>query len=104
MANVGHKSDLQDNSLQDLAPAKRSRNPLGWILLSGDLIALFISWVASNVIFFTVPIYTTFIGPNKLPVVEIFSVERFIVVLGVLFLFAWQGPYRDRIHYYFQLQ
>jgi Undecaprenyl-phosphate galactose phosphotransferase WbaP len=82
----------------------RPRNERGWVMFLGDFIAIMLSWYAANVIFFKIPIPTTFIGPDRIPVIEILSLERTAVLIGVILLFKQMGHYKDRIHYFFQLR
>ncbi len=70
----------------------------------GDVIAIALAWYVANRIYFAFQIHTTFIGPNRIPVFEIFSAERAIVFAGIIVLFRQMGHYKDRIHYFFQLR
>lgn len=65
---------------------------------------MLVSWYIANHIFFAIPIPTTFVGPLDLPVIEIFSWERSVVIFAVILLLHHMGHYKDRIHYFFQLR
>lgn len=70
----------------------------------GDFIAITISWYFANQIYFAFQIHTTFVGPNRIPVIEVFSIERAVVFVGFFLLLRQLGHYKDRIHYFFQLR
>lgn len=73
-------------------------------MFTGDLLALFTSLFVAGKLFMVIPLYTTFYGPNQIPVIELLSLERLAVSIGVFWLFRQMGHYSDRIHYFFQLR
>lgn len=83
---------------------ERPRNERGWVMFLGDFVAIALAWYIANRIYFSFHIQTSFVGPNHLPVIEIFSLERTATFVGLLLLFRQLGHYRDRIHYFFQLR
>lgn len=63
---------------------ERPRNGYGWILFSGDIIAIVIAWYIANRLFFSIPVPTAYFGPNRIPVIEVLSWERVAIIFVVL--------------------
>lgn len=99
-----HNSIGKIDTLKNFNLPDRPRNERGWVMFLGDFIAIALSWYIANKIYFAFQIHTTFVGPNRIPVIEIFSNERAVVFASFLLLFRQMGHYKDRIHYFFQLR
>lgn len=91
-------------SLRQINLPERPKNGHGWVFMIADLIAISVAWYVANDIYFRFGIHTTVIGPNQIPVFEIFSSERAIIWAGVILMLRQLGHYKDHIHYFFQLR
>lgn len=96
--------DQRYEGLREIKLPERHRNERGWVMFLGDFVAIALAWYVANRFYFAFQIQTAFVGPNQLPVIEIFSFERTAAFVGLLLLFRQLGHYRDRIHYFFQLR
>lgn len=91
-------------SLRQINLPDRPRNGYGWAFLAADVLAIFVAWFIANKVFFAFGIHTMVLGPNKIPVFEVFSLERAAIWIGVILMLRQMGHYKDHIHYFFQLR